>query len=68
MPNAGDSDDEAHRIKMALAIWDEAVDPRRTRVETYLGRRALVLTDALAAKVIRYHRACPWKRAPLAAG
>ena len=59
-PNAGDSDDEFRRIERALEIWDEAVDPRRTLVETYLGRRALVLTDALADHVIRYHRKCRW--------
>jgi putative DNA primase/helicase len=59
-PNAGDSDDEARRIERALAIWDEAVDPRNKLVETYLRARALKLTDSLAGKVIRYHRACPW--------
>src|SRR5208282_6229106 len=59
-PKAGDGDDGARRIEWALAIWDEAVSPRRTVVETYLRRRALVLTDALADEVIRYHRKCPW--------
>ena len=60
-PNAGDSDDEGRRIEKALAIWDEAIDPRRTLVETYLRGRALKLTDALANKVIRFHRRCPWR-------
>jgi Toprim domain len=59
-PNPDDSDEESRRIEKALEIWDEAVDPRRTLVETYLGGRALLLTDALADHVIRYHRKCPW--------
>jgi putative DNA primase/helicase len=59
-PKAGDSDDDARRIERALAIWDDAVSPRHTLVDTYLGRRALKVTDALADDVIRYHRACPW--------
>ncbi len=64
-PNAGGDDDEARRIERALAIWDDAVSPRHTLVHTYLSGRALKLklTDALAGKVIRYHRACPWKDA-----
>jgi putative DNA primase/helicase len=60
-PNAGDSDDEARRIERALAIWDEAIDPRRTLVVTYLRGRALKLPDSLANKVIRFHRRCPWR-------
>jgi Toprim domain len=64
-PNAGDSDDEARRVEMARAIWDDAVSPRHTPVHTYLSRRALKLklTDALAGKVIRFHPECPWKDA-----
>jgi len=64
-PTAGGGDDEARRIERALAIWDDAVSPRHTLVDTYLSGRALKLklTDALAGKVIRYHRACPWKDA-----
>jgi Toprim domain len=58
--NTGDSDDEAHRIERALAIWGEAIDPRNTLVEAYLLGRALKLTDALADDVLRYHRGCPW--------
>ena len=60
-PNAGGGDDEARRIKMALAIWDDAVSPRHTLVETYLRGRALKLPDSLANKVIRFHRRCPWR-------
>ena len=36
------------------------MDPRNTLADTYLSRRGLKLTDALAVDVIRYHRACPW--------
>ena len=53
---------------MRAAVWtrcsrygDEAIDPRRTLVETYLRGRALKLADALANKVIRFHRRCPWR-------
>jgi hypothetical protein len=60
-PNTGNSDDDASRIERALAIWDEAIDPCNTLVDAYLRGRALKLTDALADKVIRYHRACPWQ-------
>jgi hypothetical protein len=60
-PKPGDGDDEARRIERALAIWDEAVSPRRTVVETYLRSRALVLPDSIADHVIRFHRACPWR-------
>jgi hypothetical protein len=56
-------ENEARRIESARAIWDQAFDPRRTLVNTYLGRRGLKLTDALAGPVIRYHRACPWCQA-----
>jgi putative DNA primase/helicase len=59
-PKAGDGDDEARRIERALAIWDEAVSPRRTVVDTYLRSRALVLTDSLVNHVIRFHQKCPW--------
>jgi Toprim domain-containing protein len=59
-PKVGDGDDDAYRIKMALAIWDEAVSPRHTLVDTYLSGRALKLTDSLANDVIRYHPRCPW--------
>jgi putative DNA primase/helicase len=59
-PNAGGGDDQGRRIKMALAIWNDSIDPRDTLADTYLSRRGLKLTDPLADEVIRYHRACPW--------
>jgi hypothetical protein len=60
-PKAGDSDDVTDRIERALAIWEQAVDPRDTLVGKYLRRRALQLTDALANRVIRFDPACPWR-------
>ena len=63
-PKAGDDGDEDGRkdrhIEWALAIWNESMDPSNTLADTYLSRRGLKLTDALAVDVIRYHRACPW--------
>ena len=63
-PKAGDDGDEDGRkdrgIEGALGIWNDSMDPRNTLADTYLSRRGLKLTDALAVDVIRYHRACPW--------
>jgi hypothetical protein len=42
-------------------LWDEAVDPRGTLVDTYLGRRALRLTSDVAGSVVRFHPRCPWR-------
>jgi hypothetical protein len=53
--------DELARIARARAIWDEAVDPRRTLAERYLKSRALVLGDDVAGNVLRYHPHCPWR-------
>jgi putative DNA primase/helicase len=55
------TDDEGRRIERARAIWAEAVDPRRTVVETYWRSRALDLDDDLAGPVLRFHPACPWR-------
>jgi putative DNA primase/helicase len=55
------TDDEGRRIERARAIWAEAVDPRRTVVETYWRSRALELDDDLAGPVLRFHAACPWR-------
>ena len=65
-PKAGDDGDEdghkARRIKWALAIWNNSINPSNTLVDTYLSRRGLKLTDALADHVIRFNGACPWGR------
>src|SRR6516162_8756127 len=49
------------RIARAVAIWNEAVDPRGTPAEQYLASRALALGDDLAGNVLRYHPAVPWR-------
>ena len=49
------------RIKRACAVWDAGVDPRGTLAEAYLWSRALILDDAIAGVVLRYHPACPWR-------
>jgi len=49
------------RIKRACAVWDAGVDPRGTLAEVYLWSRALILDDAIAGAVLRYHPACPWR-------
>jgi putative DNA primase/helicase len=49
------------RIARALAIWNEAVDPRGTLAERYLLSRAVALDDDVAGKVLRYHPSCPWR-------
>lgn len=51
----------AARIERALAIWNEAVEPRRTVVERYLNSRRLDLLEDVAGCVIRFHARCPWK-------
>jgi len=59
-----DADDTARlaeRTARALRIWDQAVDPRGTLAETYLGGRGLVLDDEVAGTVLRFHGACPWQ-------
>jgi putative DNA primase/helicase len=56
------TEDEAVRIAMARAIWDEAKDPRDTLAAKYLGEhRKLDLPDELAGSVLRFHPACPWR-------
>jgi putative DNA primase/helicase len=49
------------RIVRAVAIWNEAVDPRGTLAERYLRSRALALDDDVAGNVLRYHPSCPWR-------
>ena len=54
-------EEDLARIAPAVAIWDEAVDPRGTTAEAYLRSRALVLGDDVAGTVLRYHPRCPWR-------
>ena len=45
---SADDDAEAKRnAELALAIWDEAVDPRNTQAEVYLRGRGLSLPQRL---------------------
>jgi len=54
VPSPARSDNRA----IALAIWNEARDPRGTLVERYLAeRRGLRLPDEIAGDVIRFHPA-----------
>jgi hypothetical protein len=55
-------DDEAarKRTRQAHGIWNVARDPRGTPVEDYLRARRLVLDDALAVRVLRFHPRCSW--------
>lgn len=49
--------DETKR-KRAIAIWDQAVDPRGTLVEIYLRSRRLKLPVEAANEAIRFHPDC----------
>ena len=44
----------------AIAIWKDAVDPRGTLAERYLGGRGLDLDDDLCGRVLRFHGNCPF--------
>jgi len=56
------SEDDHLRIKRAVAIWNEAKDPRGTLAQTYLNvHRKLALDNDLAGGVLRFHPACPWR-------
>jgi hypothetical protein len=56
------SEDEAARAERALALWNEAGDPRGTAAETYLKARALALPDDLAGDVLRFNPRTPWRK------
>jgi putative DNA primase/helicase len=55
------TEDDLARIERAVAIWDEAVDPRRTAAEKYLHARRLDLGDDIAGGVLRFHPRTPWR-------
>jgi hypothetical protein len=48
------------RIALALRLWEAAIDPAGTLVETYLASRRLHLPDDEPKRVIRFHPACPF--------
>ena len=58
---------DAGRIARAVAIWNEATDPRGTIVEYYLASRGLELPEDVAGAVIRYHPTCPWREGEVTA-
>jgi hypothetical protein len=53
--------DDPARIARAREIWHAATDPRGTLAEKYLRSRALILSDDLARRVLRFHPRCPWR-------
>jgi putative DNA primase/helicase len=55
------SEDDLARIERAVAIWNEATDPRDTAAEKYLQARRLDLDDDLAGGVLRFHPCTPWR-------
>jgi hypothetical protein len=55
------SEGELVRIARAVALWDEAADPRGTPAEQYLRSRALALDSDVAGTVLRYHPRTPWR-------
>jgi len=57
----GHTADHAARIARAMAIWDEAGDPRSTLAEVYLRSRGLDLSNDVAGAVVRFHPRCPWR-------
>ena len=60
-PRTTRHDDGESRKRRALALWNEARDPRGTLAERYLARRRLELSADLAGAVLRFHPACPWR-------
>jgi hypothetical protein len=56
---AADDLDKAPQKCRAVALWNEASDPRGTPAELYWRSRGLETAD-LARDVIRFHPACPW--------
>ena len=52
--------DEARRTVRALALWDAAIDPHGTPVESYLASRGVPLPDEAANVAIRFHPSCPF--------
>jgi len=57
-----DEDLARKHTELARGIWNAARDPRGTPVEDYLcTRNGLVLDDAIAGHVLRFHHRCPWR-------
>jgi hypothetical protein len=57
------SEEEKKRIRQAVSIWTDGLDPRGTLAEMYLTKhRKLDLPDDLAGRVLRFHPQCPFGR------
>jgi Toprim domain len=56
-----DNDETRKRSAPAIAVWDDAGDPRVPRVKRYLDSRGIELSDDIAGRVVRFHPACPWR-------
>jgi hypothetical protein len=54
-------DDERHRERRALAIWEAADDLAGTLAARYLTGRKLVLPEGISGRVLRFHPRCPWR-------
>jgi putative DNA primase/helicase len=59
-PQVGPDPDREAKMRLAVAIWNEAVEPAGTPVEAYLASRGLELGN-LGGGVLRYAPACPWR-------
>jgi putative DNA primase/helicase len=55
------TEDDLIRIARALAIWNEAQEPRGTVAEQYLKARTLDLANDVASDILRFHPRCPWR-------
>jgi putative DNA primase/helicase len=55
------TEDDLVRIERAQKIWNEAIDPRGTKAESYLRARALELPERFAGDVLRFHPRTPWR-------
>ena len=51
--------DPTRHHKLAMTIWESAIDPRGTPAEDYLKARGLVLPSSAAVACIRYAERCP---------
>jgi hypothetical protein len=51
--------DPSRHHRLAMQIWEHAVDPRGTPAEDYLRGRGLALPSSACVTAIRYHEQCP---------
>jgi putative DNA primase/helicase len=66
LTNVDQCHEDARKVAIALQIFHEAQDPRRSPVSLYLSRRRLLIPEEAAGRAIRYHPHCPFadKRTP----